>query len=312
MMKEEIREKILDTGAVAVGFAEAAPVDEREWERLQAWLAAGHNAGMDYMSRWQDIRRDPRLLLDGARTVISIAYSFAPPVFRDPSLGEISVYAYGRDYHDVLRKRLRPVVREFEKRYGGSYRICIDSAPILERFWAQRAGIGVRGDNHMLIVPGHGSMVFLAEIITTLGLEPDTPLVSDDINANTGNYLVSDKLCTHCGACLRACPGRILQPDSIDCRNCLSYLTIEEIPDYAEASVLDTDVGRKTLFGCDRCLRACPLNRDLTSTTVTDFHPSEAMLSLDADAFRALTRETLTTLLPGSPLRRRFRSHPSI
>lgn len=249
MDREGLRAALLEAGAVAVGFASAGPVSEDEDRRLRGWLAAGHHAGMAWMERHADLRRDLDNVLPGTRTVISLAFPYAPERERPSDLPYLSRYAYGRDYHEAIRSLLTAVLEQTG--LLSSSRICIDSAPVSERFWAIRAGIGYRGDNGALIVPGIGPEVFLAEILTTIEFEPDAP---------------SDAECLHCGACRRACPTGALQPDgTIDCRRCISYLTIEHRGPWTDPdaiAAMSTPAGRTTLFGCDRCITACPLRNN--------------------------------------------------
>ena len=266
MDREGLHAALLEAGAAAVGFASAGPVSEDEDRRLRGWLAAGHHAGMTWMERHADLRRDLDNVLPGTRMVISLAFPYAPERERPSDLPYLSRYAYGRDYHEAIRSLLTAVLEQTG--LLSSCRICIDSAPVSERFWAIRAGIGYRGDNGALIVPGIGPEVFLAEILTTIEFEPDAP---------------ADAECLHCGACRRACPTGALQPDgTIDCRRCISYLTIEHrgpwtAPDAIAA--MSTPAGRTSLFGCDRCITACPLRND-TSSPHTWAPTLPAMLAL--------------------------------
>lgn len=246
MDREGLRAALLEAGAAAVGFASAGPVSEDENRRLRGWLAAGHHAGMAWMERHADLRRDLDNVLPGTRTVISLAFPYAPERERPSDLPYLSRYAYGTDYHEAIRSLLTAVLEQTG--ILSSCRLCIDSAPVSERFWAIRAGIGYRGDNGALIVPGIGPEVFLAEILTTIEFEPDSPSYAE---------------CLHCGVCLRACPTGALQADgTIDCRRCISYLTIEHRGPWTDPDALaamSTPAGRTSLFGCDRCITACPL-----------------------------------------------------
>ncbi len=266
MDRDGLRAALLEAGAAAVGFASAGPVSEDEDRRLRGWLAAGHHAGMAWMERHADLRRDLDNVLPGTRTVISLAFPYAPERERPSDLPYLSRYAYGRDYHEAIRSLLTAVLEQTG--LLSSCRICIDSAPVSERFWAIRAGIGYRGDNGALIVPGIGPEVFLAEILTTIEFEPDSPSYAE---------------CLHCGVCLRACPTGALQADgTIDCRSCISYLTIEHRglwTDPDAIAAMSTPAGRTSLFGCDRCITACPLRND-TSSPHTWNQPLPAMLAL--------------------------------
>lgn len=273
MDREGLRAALLKAGGAAVGFASAEPVSEDEDRRLRGWLAAGHHAGMAWMERHADLRCNLDNVLPGTRTVISLAFPYAPERERPSDLPYLSRYAYGTDYHEAIRSLLTAVLGEMN--IVSSCRICVDSAPVSERFWAIRAGIGYRGDNGALIVPGIGPEVFLAEILTTIEFEPDTPSYAE--------FLHSNAECLHCGACLRACPTGALQPDgTIDCRRCISYLTIEHrgpwtAPDAIAA--MSTPAGRTSLFGCDRCITACPLRNDTVGADSWN-PPLPAMLAL--------------------------------
>lgn len=273
MDREGLRAALLEAGAATVGFASAGPVSEDEDRRLRGWLAAGHHAGMAWMERHADLRRDLDNVLPGTRTVISLAFPYAPQQERPSDLPYLSRYAYGRDYHEAIRSLLTAVLEQTG--ILSSCRLCIDSAPVSERFWAIRAGIGYRGDNGALIVPGIGPEVFLAEILTTIEFEPDTP--------SNAEFLHYNAECLHCGACLRACPTGALQPDgTIDCRRCISYLTIEHRGPWTDPdaiAAMSTPAGRTSLFGCDRCITACPLRND-TSSPHTWNQPLPAMLAL--------------------------------
>lgn len=292
MEREEIRELIRDAGAVAVGFAKAEDVDVREMERYRQWIADGKHAGMDYLARHAQLKTNPAYVLENASTVISVAFSYAPPLFRDSSLPMIACYAYGSDYHDVIRQRLMPVVAQLKKNLGGEWRICIDSAPIAERYWALKSGIGIRGCNSTVIVEGAGAYAFLAEIVTTIDIQPDEP--------STGE-------CKKCGACLSACPQNALSKDGlIDSRRCLNYLTIEHRGDWEGeyAANIATTAGSHTLYGCDRCLRICPHNRGIPPTTIEEFMPRDAVILLTADDVESMTQEQFSATFKGSPIKR--------
>lgn len=325
-MKERLRRMLLDAGACEVGFSRCEPLPADERRRRREWVDAGCNASMDYLARNADLRDDPSGLLEGCRTVISLAFPYRHTRERSPELPRIARYALVPDYHKALRKLLKPLLREFEAATGARTRVCIDSAPVAERFRAMRAGIGRRGLNGCLITPSAGSFVFLAEILTDLELEPDEPI---------------GELCLQCSACLRACPGDALNGDgTLDARRCLSYLTIEHSGPFTPEAleILDTPQGRRTLFGCDICQDVCPHNRpDRLATTkapeaaiaqstngrsasptlplreelpAPDRLPKpalpllEEMLTLDARQIADMTREEFDTLTAGTSLRR--------
>lgn len=288
-LKDEIELILRRAGAAACGAVEAGPVDEEEMALYDRWLAAGNAAGMDYLHNYPELRRDPRMLLPGARSLISCAFSFAPAERRTLP-GHISAYAYGDDYHDVLRKRLKSACKLFHAA-GEGFRVCIDSAPVRERYWAEKAGIGCRTRSGMLWVPGAGTMVFLAEILTTKGIDELSDGVSEPL----------ENPCTSCGACTGGCPGGALRPDgTIDARRCISYLTIEHrgpvpsnIDDY--------------IFGCDCCLTNCPLNAGLTPTGIAEFSLRPEIRDLTRASLASMTPEQIRENFRRSPLLRRFR-----
>ena len=298
-MIREISAILKQRGAVAVGFAKAAPVEECVWNSFLNWLNWRGHAGMSYMENHSAIRRDPRLLLDGAKNIISLAFPFKPAQFREQDKGMIACYAYGLDYHDVIRKRLDRAVEEMRESFGGEYRICVDSAPIMERYWAVKAGIGEIGANGAVIVPGHGNMVFLAEIVTTLDV------------GHTGNPAKLDidaQRCLNCGRCISECPANALHPDgTVESSRCLSYLTIEHRGDWMEHEAIEamnTDAGKNLIFGCDLCLRNCLLNHSIPSTTIQEFRPSKEVMELTKEKVRRMEKEDFSRIFKGSPIKR--------
>ena len=281
-VKDAIRSALLEAGACRVGFAAAGPVDPNVAENYATWIAEGNHGEMAYLDRYHDVRNDPRLLLDDARTVISCAFDYRPEV-RHQLFAD---YALGLDYHEVIRQRLVPVSDALCQRFGGQMRICVDTAPIRERYWAACAGLGFIGLNGLLIVDGVGSKVFLAEIIWTGEVSPDASRLGES--------------CSQCGACLKACPGHALKGDcTLDARRCNSYLTIEyrgELPNDLKLP------GR--IYGCDICQDVCPHNRTKGTTDITEFTPSDALLRLDAEAISQLTPETFNQIFRHSAVRR--------
>ncbi|MDE5887120.1 MAG: tRNA epoxyqueuosine(34) reductase QueG [Muribaculaceae bacterium] len=295
MDKEEIKEKLLGSGAVAVGFAESGMPDPEISMQMKEWVERGENAGMDYLKRHIPLKNDPEHILPGVKTVISIAFSFAPPFFRAPSLPVIASYAYGEDYHDVIRRKLEPIVESIKEIIGGEWRICIDSAPLPERYWAMKSGIGRLGRNGMVIIDGFGSYIFLSEILSTLPFPPDPP---------------SDTRCMDCGKCIDACPqGALKKDNTIDCRRCLSYLTIEHKGEWTPEmkKAMDTSEAKNTFFGCERCLSVCPHNKEIPPTSVEEFYLRDAYSGLTVDFLKKnLSPDAKST--PGcfrnSPIRR--------
>ena len=286
--KEDIRRIVLDAGACRVGFAAAGPVGDSTRRRYDSWIAGGRHAGMAYLGRYGDVRSDPRLLLDGAATVISCAFDYRPSR-RHPLVAACSG---NEGYPGGPRSRQKTTAEVICSRYGGLTRICVDTAPIRERYWAARAGVGVIGLNGLIIVDGIGSKVFLAEILWTGEVGPDPSRLAD--------------ICMNCGACVRACPGRALGGDmTLDARSCNSYLTIEHRGDLPAGLSLD---GR--IYGCDICADVCPYNSPealaaATAATLPEFAMRPAVESLKSTAdIAALTPDSFAAIFRGSAVRR--------
>lgn len=281
-MKSVITNDLIKAGAVAVGCAPAAPVSDDVWQTFADWLAAGHNGELLYMSNHLHIRRDPRELLPGAKTIISVAWPYLPSTLRNPTEPVIARYAYSPDYHKSIRRILKPVLHRWEIEYGLTSRVCVDSAPILERYWAMRSGVGFLGRNGCLIVPGHGSWVFLSEILIDWELEADSPM---------------GQTCAECGVCVKICPTGALGEDGhVDCRKCLSALTLET-PGKAP-------VGLGTLAGCDRCQEVCPHNQGVSPSQIPEFATVPAVFSLTDEELKSMTEANFDIRFAGTSLKR--------
>lgn len=275
-----------ELGFVRVGVARAEKLGE-EGERLTAWLAAGHHGDMGYMQRTAEVRIDPTHpgMLPGARSVVVFAAPYAGA--RDPKkLGRVARYAQGRDYHNVLHKRLRHVTRLLRAE-GHAARAAVDSLPVFERAWAQRAGIGFIGKNCCLIVPGLGSHLFLAAVVTSAELPPDQPM---------------PERCGACRLCLDVCPTRaFVAPRSMDARRCISYLTIEHrgaIDEELRPAIADW------IFGCDACQDVCPFNRGAAASEAAGGGSASDTPALDPAAVLELDEPSFAAMTAGSPLRR--------
>lgn len=245
-----------EAGAVAYGITEIAPVEEAEWEMFERWIAKGFHAGMRYMENYPEIRRNPSLLLDGAKTIISVAFNYRQP---NP-FKKLATYALGEDYHKVLRRRLKKVAGALKDNFGGDWRICIDSAPILERYWAIKCGVGRRSPVHgNVIVEGVGSMVFLSEIITTLPLKKEC------------GVFVARGAETQENVSRAVCPtGALQEGGTVDCRKCINYLTIEK---KEELTPEEMRLVGNSVFGCDACQAACVENKGGFVEILPEFHP---------------------------------------
>ncbi len=282
-----IKAKAHELGFLACGVARAGFL-EAEAPRLEQWLRQGKQGTMGYMERHFDLRLDPTRLVPGARSVISLAYNyFAPPQQQDPDAPKLSTYAYGRDYHKVVKKRLKPLMVFITEQFGAvDMRAFVDSAPVLEKAWAERAGIGWRGKHTNVIRQGAGSWFFLCEVITDLDLEPDAPATD------------------HCGTCRRcidACPTEAITPYGVDGSRCISHLTIE-----LKGAIPEEFAGRMAgwAFGCDICQQVCPWNRFATPHAEPEFTPKAEVMGLTADEWHGMSEVVFDRLFEGSAVKR--------
>lgn len=272
-----------------VGIARVEPL-EREGAALARWIADGHHASMEWMAETVEVRTDPRRgMLGSAVSVLALAASYgrdAPNV--DLAPGRVARYARGRDYHNVLGRKVQKLAKEV-RRHGVVARASVDSMPVLERAWAQRAGLGFIGKNSCLIVPGLGSHLFLACVLIGAELAPDAPM---------------SERCGSCTRCLDLCPtSAFVAPRELDARRCISYLTIEHRGPIDEA--MRPAMG-DWVFGCDVCQDVCPFNRShhAEGPIVAELGTHAALDGLDAEALLALDEETFRTRFEGSPLKR--------
>lgn len=279
------------TGVFRHAVARAIAVEEGSIRQYESWISAGCHAGMDYLERYPDLRSDPRMLLEGAQSVICCAFSYYTPVTPAPEALHIARYALGRDYHDILRRRLDMAAERIREIYGGGTRVCIDTAPLRERYWASRSGLGFIGRNNQLIIPGCGSYFFLGEILTTVAFRPTEP---------SAELKKASAACATCGRCVRACPTGALGNDGrCDARRCLSYLTIEHRGDFPGGTDL-----HDTFYGCDRCAEACPHNSHPPHCTVSELSPNPRLLTLTANEMLSMTQDEYTDLFRGSAMKR--------
>ncbi|HQW05361.1 MAG: tRNA epoxyqueuosine(34) reductase QueG [Flavobacteriales bacterium] len=282
-----IKSKAHELGFLACGVARAEYLVE-EAPRLERWLREGKHGEMGYMANHFDMRLDPRKLVPGAKSVISLAFNYYTESKQiDPEAPKLSTYAYGRDYHKVVKQRLKPLVAFIQEQFGQiEFRTFVDSAPVLEKAWAQRSGIGWVGKHTNVIRQGSGSFFFLCEIILDLELEPDAPATD------------------HCGTCRRcidACPTDAITPYGVDGSRCISYLTIElkdMIPQEFEGKM------EGWAFGCDICQQVCPWNRFSTPHNEPEFTPKPELMGLSADEWYGMTEVVFDRLFEGSPVKR--------
>lgn len=300
---------IKKSGAVACGVKEIGAVPEKLTNSYICWLREGKNAGMTYLENHQELRSDPRRLLEGAKSIISIAFSYHQEGRGEIQGMSIASYAVGDDYHDVLRERLRPVIEELKCSYGAESRICIDSAPIHERYWAVECGLGSLCANGNLYVPGVGTEVFLAEIITTAAFTTDSKTSNSEFNnapESMANGANTEDKCNGCGACKRICPGGAIGEEGIiDSRRCINYLTIEHKGEFSDEQFeIMRRAGGLTLIGCDRCQRVCHLNQGKPATGIGEFNMREAYRTLTAESISEMEQAEFSKIFKGSPLKR--------
>lgn len=278
-------------GFAACGIAPAANI-ESDAPFFDKWLEAGYNAGMEYMANHRDLRMNPQNILEGAKSIICVALNYYPETRRDEKEPYIAYYAYGKDYHKVLKDKLhklwQKILSSLPEDIAAETRAFTDSAPILERYWAWRTGLGWIGKNTNLIIPYKGSFFFLGEIITSIEAdEYDDPI---------------EPKCGSCTRCLDACPtGALRKAYSLDANRCLSYLTIENRGDIPEE--LRAKLGNR-LYGCDTCQSACPWNKFATPTQESAFKPSEELLSLNRKDLENFTEEDYKRIFSGSAVKR--------
>ncbi len=278
-----------ELGFSFVGIAKAEKM-EPEAKRLEAWLSQGFNGRMKYMENHFDKRVDPRKLVPGARSVISLLYNYSTSAAqKDPQAPKLSKYAYGKDYHRVIKAKLTELVEQIREEVGEVDGRCfVDSAPVLERDWARRSGLGWIGKNTMLINPKAGSYFFLAELIIDLELEPDGPIKD---------------YCGTCRRCIDACPTDAISPSGyiLDGSKCISYLTIElreEIPQGFQ------DQMENWVFGCDICQEVCPWNRFSKEHDEPAFSPKAELMEMTAREWHEITKDVFKVLFKDSAVKR--------
>lgn len=282
-----IKEKGKSLGFDAIGIAKAGFL-EAEAPLLEQWLKQGKHGKMSYMERNFDKRLDPRRLVDGAQSVISVQYNYYPGKSQNnDSNYKISKYAYGRDYHKVLKKRLKTLFDTIREEIGEvNGRVFVDSAPVMDKAWAKHSGTGWQGKNSNILNKQHGSFFFIGELILDLPLEPDAPTPD------------------HCGSCTRcidACPTQAITPYGVDGSKCISYFTIElkeEIPQQYQ------DQMDGWIFGCDICQDVCPWNKFAKQHQEPDFEPRAPIVDFNDRDWEEMTEEIFQEHFEGSPLNR--------
>jgi epoxyqueuosine reductase len=277
-----------DLGFSFCGISRAEFLEE-EAPRLEQWLKSGKHGQMKWMENHFDKRLDPRILVPGAKSVISLLFNYFPELGQaDPDAPRISRYAYGEDYHFIIRDRLRLMLQRMQEQIGDvGGRVFVDSAPVMDKAWARKSGLGWMGKHTNLINKGNGSYFFIAELIVDLILEPDAPVTDH---------------CGTCTACIDACPtDAIVAPYMLDGSRCISYLTIElrdAIPDEFRGRM------ENWAFGCDICQEVCPWNRFSKPHHEPRLNPEQEWRNMSDLEWREMTEETFGKVFGKSPLQR--------
>jgi len=293
MTKQELKtffvERALSHGFMQVGFAKAEPM-EPEARRLESWLNNKHQGNMNYLEDHFDLRTDPTKLVPGAKSVVSLLYNYYPEEELDMEDNyKIARYAYGRDYHRFIKKKLVRLFHEIEEKIGAiNGRVFVDSAPVLERDWAKRSGVGWVGKNTLLINKDRGSYFLLAEFISDIEFEYDHPIKD---------------YCGSCTKCIDACPTDAIAESGylVDASKCISYLTIElkeAIPNEFKGKMEDW------IFGCDICQEVCPWNRFSQPHQEDRFLPPRLLRSMERRDWDELTEIVFDAMFDGSPVNR--------
>ncbi len=286
---ELIRSEAVRLGFDFVGFAKAGPLEE-EARRLEAWLNKGYHAKMQYMANYFDLRTDPTKLMPGAKSLVMLMHNYFPKeTQQDAEAPKLARYAYGEDYHHVLKAKMKELLYFIQSNIGEVEGRCfVDSAPVMEREWAKRAGLGWTGKNTLLIRPSAGSYFFLAALILDLPLATDNPMHD------------------HCGTCRRcidACPTEAISPQGylLDASKCISYLTIElreEIPAAFEGKM------ENWAFGCDICQEVCPWNRFAKHHNEPAFEPHPELLGMNTADWEEITEAVFQKIFRKSAVKR--------
>jgi len=285
----KIKAIAIELGFDAVGIARAEALTE-DAARLEKWLLKGFHGEMKYMENHFDMRVDPTKLVPGAKSVITLLFNYFPEKLQDKSAPKIAKYAYGKDYHLVIRQKLNEFLFNIRESIGQvEGRGFVDSAPVLERSWAARSGLGWIGKNGNLINKKKGSFFFLATLITDLELQPDNPLPQD--------------YCGTCTKCIDACPTQAILPDKTLLANqCISYFTIE-----LKSATLPDNLAAKAnnwVFGCDICQDVCPWNRFSISHNHPELAPNDEIISFSIHDWMAIDESGFKKVFQDSPLNR--------
>lgn len=278
-----IKSEAARLGFSVCGIAKAETVSTETVEEYNKWIEDGKHGTMQYLQRNCDKRFDPTMLVEGCKSIIVAAMNYMPV----KEVEGIAWYATGKDYHKAIKDRLYLLLQAIKDIREVNGRPFCDSAPVLERYWAVRAGLGWIGRNRQLTVKGKGACFFIGELLVDIELEYDSP--------------VEERYCGECRSCIENCPTGALTSKGFDARKCLSYLTIEyrgELPE---------NIGEKMknrFYGCDCCIKACPHNRFSTPTDIIEFNAKEELLAMGKEQWKGLTKEQYKTLFADSAVER--------
>lgn len=277
-------------GFDACGIAQATALEE-ESAHVEQWLESDCEGEMGYLTRNKEKRYDPRLLVEGTKSIVTVLYNYYPKQrIGDSDKFKIAKYAYGADYHDVLKRKMHQLLEGIEAQTGKleGTRLFVDSAPVLDRAWAVRCGLGFIGKNTTLIHPKKGSFFFIGHLFLPIELE------------GTGKPLTNR--CGRCTKCLDACPSGALEaPFHIDARKCISYLTIEY---KGSLAVIDPKTFNGWMYGCDICQDVCPYNRFALPNKEPEFQPSEQLIAMHDEDWKSLSKEDFDALFKHSAVQR--------
>ncbi len=277
-------------GFEACGITQATALKE-ESMHVEQWLESGYEGEMGYLTRNKEKRYDPRLLVEGTKSIVTVLYNYFPKqTLGDSDRFKIAKYAYGADYHDVLKRKMRQLLERIEKQTGKleGTRVFVDSAPVLDRAWAVRCGLGFIGKNTTLIHPKKGSFFFIGHLFLPIELK------------KTGRPMTNR--CGRCTKCLDACPtGALESPFHIDARKCISYLTIEYKGSLAG---IDPKSFKGWMYGCDICQDVCPYNRFALPNHEPEFQPSQKLLNMHKDDWIRLSKDEFEALFMHSAVQR--------
>jgi epoxyqueuosine reductase len=286
--------KQIKTEAIRLGFDDCgiseAEFLPKEAEYLSNWLSNGYNGNLRYMESHSEMRTDPRKLVMGAKSVVSVILNYSPPKKQsDPDAPVIAKYAYGMDYHIVVKKKLKALLSFTNELIPGCEgRVFTDSAPVMEHAWANRSGLGWIGKNSLLLTNRFGSFVFIGEMIITAGLDYDKPV---------------NDMCGSCRNCITSCPtGAIVADRIVDARKCISYHTIEnkteDMPEEYKGKF------QNRVFGCDICQDVCPWNQKVSAHHVEEFMPDQELLAMNKNDWYLIDKDKFDTLFRKSAVKR--------